>query len=264
MNTDDTRARRFGTRAATVVAVAVAAATLWQLTANRAEHADTHPVMHDAQNLAQPGVGKRSSSAGSRSAPSEPNARATVRHPFPQLPRTRKRLPLLDDPFTATSIAEQDWLDRNGYPNALQWRALPGASDAQLAEAAAAGDRVAKTLLDQRRLLAGDDTAIDAMLEDGARGSTFALELLSSTIASRRLNDPVMAYALSRLVELRGNSRVATGRDVMLRQPLTAMERLEGEREALRLFQQVRQIQISRFGGGRPATDPRPVEPNEG
>lgn len=162
------------------------------------------------------------------------------------------------DPFGATSSAEQAWLDRNGYPNERQWAVLVGASDAQLADAAGAGDRVAKTLLDARRLERGDDTAIDAMLEEGARGSTFALELLSSSLAIRR-QDLVMAYALSRVVELRGNARVATGRELMFSRPLTPIERVQGEQEALELLQRIRHLQVTLAGAKSPATDPRPI-----
>lgn len=180
------------------------------------------------------------------------------RHPFPEVPRHRRGMPLETDPFGARSAAEQAWLDRNGYPNERQWLVLGGASDAQLAEAARAGDLVAKTLLDARRLERGDDAAMDALLEDAARGATFALELMAGSLAIRK-RDPVMAYALSRVVELRGNASIAAGRDVMFDRMLTPMQRAEGEHEALAMFQRIRHLQVTLVGANAPATDPRPV-----
>lgn len=180
-----------------------------------------------------------------------------VRHPFPELPSTRKGLPLDDDPFIATSREEQMWLDRNGYPNAPQWAALLQASDLQLKDAAAAGDRAAKALYDQRRLMAGDEMAIDSMLKDAAAGSTFALELLSSTLASK--GDRTMGYAFSRVVEMRGNLRVGGARDVMFEKPLSQLERLEAEAEAKAIYDSLHQVQRSLKGPNSPASDPRPI-----
>lgn len=184
--------------------------------------------------------------------------KAIARHPFPEVPRTRQGLPLADDPFIATSIAEQKWLDRNGYPNAQQWRTLLQASDFQLRDAALAGDEAAKTLLDQRRLMSGDDTAIDNMMRDAATGSTFALELLSSTLAGPG-GDQVMGYALSRVVEMRGNYRVAIARDFMLHHPLSQSEKMRAEKIAIEMYNSLRQLQIKLEGPNSTPVDPRPV-----
>lgn len=180
-------------------------------------------------------------------------------HPFPHIAQSREGMDMKSDPFQATSVAEQRWLDRNGYPNETQWMALLQATDTQLNDASLAGDKAAKSMLHQRRLLAGDETALDALIEDGARGSTFALELLSSTVAGP-LNDPVGGYAWSRVVELRGNARVAIGRDVMLKRPLTPSERLGAEQQAVELFKKLRDLQRSYLGPNAPAVDPRPID----
>lgn len=71
-------------------------------------------------------------------------------------------------------------VDRHGYPNVEQWMALTRASDQHLHDAAALGDTVAAALLNQRRLMAGDDAAIKDMLDATAAGSTFSLELLAT------------------------------------------------------------------------------------
>lgn len=176
-----------------------------------------------------------------------------VNNPFPGVRKTRKGLSLTEDPFFAESAAEQAWLDRHGYPNAEQWKVYTQASDSQLQIASAQGDRAAKALLLQRNLMAGEEGAIAEMLGEGATGSIFALELLSSTLANRQ-NDRVMAYAISRVAEMSGNFRIAGGRDLMFEEPLTPAERIDAEREAFRIY-----ADLSRSPSFR--VDPRPIVP---
>lgn len=185
-------------------------------------------------------------------------ATPAVSHPFPEVPTSRKDMDLESDPFTAESVEEQAWLDRNGYPNAKQWEALNLASDMQLLQAAEAGDTAARALYDQRRLIAGDTEAIDSMINLGARGSLFSLELLASTLAGPG-NDPVTAYALTRVVEMRGNYRIGMGRDMMFRRPLTNLERVEGEQAALDLYGRIGALERSIRGGSASQVDPRPI-----
>lgn len=182
-----------------------------------------------------------------------------ARHPFPELPRSRAGLPMEDDPFTATTVAEQQWLDRHGYPTLQLWIALQGASDLQLEQAAQAGDRSAKAILSQRRLMAGEADAADDLLEQGALGNTFALELLSSTYAGP-LNDPFAGYVMSRVVELRGNVRAGFARDVMFNEPLAPAQRAEAEQEAAQIFQQLIKVQKKLRGTNVPSVDPRPID----
>lgn len=185
-------------------------------------------------------------------------ASPAARHPFPEVPTTRNGLELESDPFLASSVEEQAWLDRNGYPNNEQWSALLTASDMQLMAAAQAGDVAAAALHAQRRLIAGDETAIDDMIELGAKGSIFSLELLSSALAGPRA-DPVMGYALSRVVEMRGNYRVALGRDMMFSTPLNASQRLDAEQLAMEFYSRIEAIQRQTGDSSHPTVDPRPL-----
>ncbi|HET6891224.1 MAG TPA: hypothetical protein VFH31_09000 [Pyrinomonadaceae bacterium] len=181
------------------------------------------------------------------------------RHPFPDLPQSRDGLPLDDDPFMATSKAEQSWLDRNGYPNAKQWAAYTQASDLQLREAAERGDRGAKAILDHRRLMAGDDTAVTDLLTEGAKGSAFALDMLASYLASARGGDRQTAYAVSRVSEMRGNLRVAAARDLMFDVPLTNSERMQGDQEAMDIYNSLYELQRKIRGPSSSPVDPRPI-----
>jgi len=183
-----------------------------------------------------------------------------VRHPFPEIPTSRRGMPLESDGFMAKSVAEQQWLDRNGYPNEAQWSALMQASDAQLEQAALAGDQAAQVLLNQKRLIAGDDSAIEDTLVLGAMGSGFALEMLASTVAGP-LQDPVSAYAIVRAGEMRGNYRSGPAREMMFNTPLNSAQRTEGEAEALEIYRHLASIRESRGGGNTPLVDPRPVNP---
>ncbi|MEJ7746017.1 MAG: hypothetical protein WKF61_04540 [Luteimonas sp.] len=191
-----------------------------------------------------------------RNAPVGPvDRKLSVKHPFPGVPTTRVGLPLKGDPFLATSKAEQLWLDRNGYPNAEQWEIYSQASDSLLATAADSGDSVAKVMLNIRRLTAGDMSATQELLATGANGSSFALEMLSSFMAGSSKGDPMTGYALSRVVEMRGNYRVAMGRDVMFAKHLNPVQRMEAEGKAMEIFNAMKK---NRKGGG--FIDPRPID----
>lgn len=182
---------------------------------------------------------------------------ASVPHPFPNIPRSRAGLPLEGDPFTANSPEEQAWLDRNGYPNAVQWETYSQASDGLLLAAASAGDSVAKAMLDNRRLMAGDKSAFQDILESGAAGSLFAMEMASSYLAGSSKGDPITAYALSRAVEMKGNLRVALGRDAMFRKPLNPLQRMEGEAKALAIY---RSLNAANGSGRKNVVDARPID----
>lgn len=158
-------------------------------------------------------------------------------HPFADIPRSRLGLALADDPFDAQSRQDQAWLDRHGYPNALQWSAYSSAPTDELQRAADLGDALARTLLDGRRLAAGDPDALEALLQQGGRGNTFAIELAAGAFAGSGAHaDPVMAYALYRLAELRGHHAAALSRESILGAALDSMQRLEAERNALALY----------------------------
>lgn len=181
-------------------------------------------------------------------------------HPFPDLPHSRDGLPLDEDPFVATSKAEQSWLDRNGYPNAKQWAVYTQATDLQLREAAEQGDRGAKTMFAHRRLLAGDDAAVTDLLTEGAKGSGFALDMLASYLASSRGGNRQTAYAISRVAEMRGNFRVAAARDLMFDTPLTNAERMQGDQEAMEIYNSLLQLQRKIRGPHSSPVDPRPID----
>ncbi|UOV04368.1 hypothetical protein MUU77_03410 [Pseudoxanthomonas sp. F37] len=193
--------------------------------------------------------------AGAELEPQQPRGH----HPFPDLPQSRDGLPLNDDPFIATSKAEQAWLDRNGYPNAQQWAAYTRASDVQLRDAAKQGDKGATALLGHRRLMAGDDTAVVDLLTEGAKGSGFALDMLASYLASVRGGNRQTAYAISRVSEMRGNFRVAAARDLMFDTPLTNTERMQGDQEAMEIYNSLLELQRKIRGPGSSPVDPRPI-----
>jgi hypothetical protein len=184
----------------------------------------------------------------------------SVPHPFPNMPRTRAGLSMEDDPFAPQSEAEQRWLDRNGYPNAEQWSEYPQAGDAQLEQAANAGDIVAETFLNVRKLQAGDEAAEGALLYSGALGNTFALEMLSSVFSgSGKLRDPMEGYALSRVAEMRGNLSLGLARELLSPNRLTQQEKAEAEVRALQYFKLLMETQKETQGIDVVSFDPRPV-----
>ena len=216
-------------------------------------------TQQDADRAAQRtgNLAKRIEQAAAKAKPE--SLRSSGRHPFPDLPQSRDGLSLDDDPFMATSKAEQSWLDRNGYPNAKQWATYTQASDLQLREAAELGDRGAKAILDHRRLMAGDGAAVTDLLTEGAKGSGFALDMLASYLASSRGDDRQTAYAVSRVSEMRGNLRVAAARDLMFDVPLTNSERMQGDQEAMDIYNSLYELQRKIRGPSSSPVDPRPI-----
>ena len=180
-------------------------------------------------------------------------------NPFQHIPMTRRGLNLEDDPFLPRSRAEQDWLDRHGYPNALQYSEYQAASDQQLQQAADAGDELAKTYLNSRKLLQGDKDAEITMLREGALGNSFALELVSSAIAH---DDPVEGYALSRVVDMSGNFAIAQARDLFFpgASSLTIAQRTEAENRARAYLQLFKEYRRETEGPGATFFDPRPTD----
>lgn len=177
--------------------------------------------------------------------------------PFPRVPKSRNGLPLAGDPFIAQSPQEQAWLDRNGYPNAQQLAAYSAASDLELEQAAAHGDSVAAVQLAARQLARGDHSASGKLMTAGANGSSYALSLLASYMASATRGNPELGYALSRVLEMRGDWRAPLTRDIMFREPLSPAGKMRAEVEALKLFQQ-----LDGGSGRQPRTDPRPLDWN--
>ena len=196
---------------------------------------------------------------GSPSAARKSSPDPMIRHPFPEVPQSRKGLAFETDPFKAESVAEQEWLDRNGYPNAEQWVAYSTAGDIQLEAAALAGDKSADAMFAQRQLIHGDEAALERMLTAGADGNMFALELLAATLIGPK-QDPVAGYAMSRVVEMRGNVRIGFVRDAMFNTPLSPQERIEAEQEAVQIYQTLLRLQRKIRGGDSPAVDVRPID----
>lgn len=242
----------------------VIGATTYLLVGNRAatnlDDLDSSwiPTSVDEQSVA---TGSEDSTRRALYGSGHENGSRRVPHPFPDLPRSRRGLELGDDPFVAESSEEQAWLDRNGYPNSAQLQTLMNANDVELHQAAMAGDSVAKAILDGRRLAAGEFDAINELLLAAADGSLFALELLAAAFSgASAAKDPVTAYALTRVVEMKGNSRIGAGRDLMFSQPLSPVERLEAEAQAQQLLRVINDARQKRKGPGARLVDARPVD----
>lgn len=180
-----------------------------------------------------------------------------VRHPFPEVPRTRDGMSFDNDPGYAESKAEQKWLDRHGYPNEKQLEAYMVAPEALLKQASDAGDKVAQTILDAR-LLPSDPTAQQRLVDAGAEGNLFALNMLASFQGGSASGDPVAAYAVSRVAEMRGDTRASVTREVMMSKSLSTEQRMLGESEALRLNAEIDRIYTSKYGSA-PVLDKRPI-----
>lgn len=179
---------------------------------------------------------------------------ANTLNPFAHLPQSRIGMALESDPFVAESSQEQQWLDRNGFPNSEQWKAYSSAPDGLLQQAATSGDGIAAVVLDARRLSQGDMDAAGRLLHAGSKGSLFALSLLQAHMAGAPTGNPVMGYALGRVMEMKGDSRISMARDGTFRAPISAEQRILGERMALEIFSQPKEA--SPQAG---AVDPRPI-----
>lgn len=185
----------------------------------------------------------------------KPRARASM-DPFFRVPKTRSGLPLEDDYFVAESPQEQRWLDRNGYPNTQQMAAYSAAPDIVLEQAAAHGDSIAEVMLTGRQLAHGDPKAAGKLMTAGMNGSSYALSTLASYLAGGKHGNPELGYAVSRVVELRGDWRAAITRDFMFRVPLTSIQKARAEAEAIRMLDSFREH--SRV---QPYVDSRPPRP---
>lgn len=182
--------------------------------------------------------------------------------PFPGVRKDRRGMSLQDDPFMPTSIEEQRWLDRNGFPNKDQLYIYTTATDEALAQAAAIGDKVAGIMLDGRKLIQGDPEAKNNLWNAAANGSGFALTTLAGFLGGSRTDgDPAEAYAISRVAEMRGDYRQALTRDMIVQKPLDPAARLEAEARAMNLFNNLTQTRRARFGPNVPTVDPRPIAP---
>ncbi|MFC6840981.1 hypothetical protein [Xanthomonas theicola] len=96
------------------------------------------------------------------------------------------------------------------------------------------------------------------LVKAGAEGNLFAPSLLASYQGGSSKGDPVAAYALSRVVEMRGDARAGIARELMIAKPLSVPQRMLGEEEALRLNQAIDQMYISRLGVA-PVLDKHPI-----
>lgn len=227
---------------AVLLATVIGAASVWLST-------------QDAQ--APGGAGQAYKPTGPAARPlveAAPRASARPPHPFPDLPRTREGLDTHQDPFGTGHPEEWRWLDQHGFPNGAQWTRYQQASDAELDQAARAGDTVAATMRDARRLGA-DPKAESRLLAAAAEGDLFALGLLSSWKAGARADGIPEAYAVSRVAEMRGDLTTALHREMMLGARLTSEQRLLAEAEALHLNLHLNALYRQKHG-----VDPPPVE----
>lgn len=187
-----------------------------------------------------------------------PGSDDSLKHPFPEIPRNRNDLDFEDDPFGPTSVAEQHWLDTHGFPNARQWETYSTASEYLLERAANSGDAVAKTMLDTRRLPVDPD-AKTRLFFAGAEGNIFALNSLASYMVGSKDGDLQVGYSLSRVAEMRGDTRIAMARDVMMPRSLSEIERMQAEADALRMNHQLDGIYRDKHGSLPPPVVRRPV-----
>jgi hypothetical protein len=176
--------------------------------------------------------------------------------PFFRVPKTRNGLPLEGEHFIAESVQEQRWLDRNGYPNTQQMATYSAASNMTLEQAAASGDNVAEVMLTARQLAHGDPKAAGKLMTAGMNGSSYALSTLASYLAGGKHGNPELGYAVSRVVELRGDWRAGITRDFMFRVPLTPLQKTRAEGEAIRMLDSFR-----KHSPINPYVDPRPLRP---
>lgn len=201
---------------------------------------------------------KPATSATPDSSTAHAQAALATRTPFPEVPRSRKNLDLESDPFGPTSEAEQRWLDTHGFPNARQWETYTTASDYLLEQAADSGDQVARTMLDARRLRE-DPEARTRLFSAGAEGNIFALNSLAAYMMGSKDGDLQVGYSLSRVAEMRGDSRLAMARDVGMPRRLSDLEKMQAEADAIRMNNQLDRIYRDIHGASPPPPVRRPV-----
>lgn len=185
-------------------------------------------------------------------------AALSTRTPFPEVPQSRKNLDLESDPFGPTSEAEQRWLDAHGFPNARQWETYTTASDYLLEQAANSGDQVARTMLDARRLRE-DPEAKTRLFSAGAEGNVFALNSLAAYMMGSKDGNLQVGYSLSRVAEMRGDSRLAMARDVGMPRRLDDLEKMQAEADAIRMNNQLDRMYQDKHGSPPPPPVRRPV-----
>ncbi len=189
-----------------------------------------------------------------------PRAQAplTIKNPFPEIPRSRENLDLESDPFGPTSQAEQRWLDAHGFPNARQWETYTLASDYLLEQAANSGDGVARTMLDARHL-SEDPEAKTRLFVAGSEGNIFALSSLATYMTGSKNGNLQVGYSLSRVAEMRGDSRIAMARDIGMPRKLDDIEKIQAEADAIRMNNQLDQMYREKHGVAPPPPVRRPV-----
>lgn len=114
-------------------------------------------------------------------------------------------------------------------------------------------------MLDHRKLISSDESAEGDLLTSAAKGSLFALELLAGSMAgSGQRADPATAYALMRIMEMKGNLRTAIGREMLISGSLNQMQRAQAEVEALKILRRMDELEMDLHGSKRPV-DIRPI-----
>lgn len=178
--------------------------------------------------------------------------------PFPEIPQSRKGLDFESDPFGPTSEAEQRWLDAHGFPNARQWETYTTASDYLLEQAANSGDGVARTMLDARSL-SEDPEAKTRLFAAGSEGNIFALNSLAAYMTGSKNGNLQVGYSLSRVAEMRGDSRIAMARDIGMPRKLDDIEKIQAEADAIRMNNQLDRMYREKHGAAPPPPVRRPV-----
>jgi len=232
---------------AMLAAAMLGAASVWRSTSGAQAPAGAEPAAKPSGQAATPSV------------EAAPTASTRPPHPFPDLARTRESLDIAQDPFSSGHPEERRWLDQHGFPNGAQWTRYQQASDAELDQAARAGDTVAATMRDARRL-GVDPKAESRLLAAGAEGDLFALSLLSSWKAGADTAGIPEAYAISRVAEMRGDLTTALHREMMLGARLSGDQRLLAEAEALHLNLHLNALYRQKHGVDPPPVEMRPYQ----
>ena len=128
-----------------------------------------------------------------------------------QVPVSRNGQVDPNDPGGARTREEANWLDRHGYPNALQLQMYDRISNAELNTLAKGGNLVAQATLGERLAHSGDREHGIPMLRDAIlRGSVYAIDAMAGVYVGAGNNaDPITARAYYDVAAMRGDYRAS-------------------------------------------------------
>lgn len=192
--------------------------------------------------------------------PSQESTDVQDTNPFSLIPRSREELPLEGDPFRPVSKEDQRWLDRNGFPNAEQFRTFMKSDIENLRLAAQAGDKIAETIMNAKLLATTGAEAAEAeaaLYYDAALGNSFALSMLSGHKTGT--GELVEGLALARVAEMRGDYSTGDGNRMMWEDSLDPVQRARIAEESRRIHALFEETRREVLGVNQPLYDPRPL-----